>query len=181
MNWRRILIVAFWTFVVVMLAWQAYNYNAQVVTHPKPAPEQHYFYNPGLIPSSGPKVPDVRQTSYRVIPDSPQPGSFTVQFTIKNVGTATATNIQVKIRPYRGFIPGDPDNPPPGGTASGPPIPAVPLSDNDPTSQYGQWVSMPDLAPGQSNSESAVFPNQPNMSPIDSPKLEINFSPAKTN
>jgi len=176
MNWWRILTVAFWTFVVVMLAWQFYNYNNQVAALSESHPEQHYFYNPGPIASqTAPKGPDIRQIAYTVTPNSPQPGSFTVQFTVKNVGNITATSIQVKVRPYRGMILGDQDNPLPGGGGTGP------VSDNDPISQYGQWVALPDLAPGQSSSNSMVFADQPNMTPTDGPKLDIIFVPVKTN
>jgi hypothetical protein len=54
--------------------------------------------------------------------------------------------------------------------------------DDDPISQLGEWVTIPDLAPGQSDSESAVFLDQPNKRPNDdNPQLEIHFEPVKAN
>ena len=173
MNWWRTVTVAFWTFVVLMLIWQSYTYNNQVEIS-KTHPGKHYFYNSDSAFPTPPKTsaPDVRQVAYKVIRDSPQPGNFTVQFTVKNLGSVAATAIQVKVRPYLGFIQGDQDN----GHVHG----GTPISDNDPASQIGQWVALPDLAPGQSSSNSAVFIDQPNLSPNeDNPKLDMIFEPVK--
>ena len=178
MNWWRTLTVAFWTFLFVMLVWQAHNYNSQVEAEAKIHPEKHYFYNPkATAAATQPKVsaPDVRQVAYKVIPHSPQPGNFTVQFTVKNVGNVAATAIQVKVRPYRGIMNGDDDNGnarPNGGVG--------PISDDDPVSQFGQWVALPDLAPGQSSSNSAVFVDQPGKAANEeTPRMEIIFTPVK--
>jgi hypothetical protein len=178
MNWWRILIVAFWTFVGVMLAWQAYDYNNHVVIESETHPEKHYFYNPNpgsVVPPKAPS-PDVHQVAYHVIPGSPEPGSFTVQFTVKNMGDIAATAIQVKVRPYRGILNSDPDS---GGShlTNGN---IGPISDDDPVSQFGQWVAVPDLAPGQLSSNSVVFADEPGKTPNDNSRLEIVFDPVKS-
>jgi len=184
-SWRTFIIV-FWVFVGGMLAWQAYNYNNQVAAYAQAHPEQHAFYDPNAHATQTPPkapAPDVRQAAYQVIPDSPQPGSFTVRFTVKNQGNAAATSIQVKVRPYRGILNGQEDN----GHAHGlTPVPSdgangsvAPYSDDDPVSQYGQWVNMPDLAPGQSASDSVIFAEEADKIPNENPKLEIDFEPAK--
>jgi hypothetical protein len=183
--------VGFWVFVAVMLAWQAYNYNNSVVADAAAHPEKHYFYDPGAAaPPPVPKAPapDVRQVAYHVLPGSPVPGNFTVQFTVKNLGTAAATGIRVKVRPYRGIMDGNEDN---GHAHADTLVPSDsddsgngtvgPISENDPTSQFGQWVSIPDLAPGESSSNSVTFVDQSDKIPNDNPRLEIEFVPVKSN
>jgi hypothetical protein len=54
-----------------------------------------------------------------------------------------------------------------------------PLPDNDPASQFGQWVTFPDIAPGQSASGSVVFLNKGTMKPGSNPDPEIVFETAK--
>ena len=183
MNWWRTLTVAFWIFVGVMLAWQAYNFNNKVEVASKHNPEKHYFYNPGAVQPAAPKAPapDVRKVDYKVIHDSPQPGDFTVEFTVKNVGNVAATAVMADIRPYRGILLGDSDN----GHAHGAPSAessrgVAPISDTDPAAQLGKWVTIPDLAPGQSSTNSVVFIDQPDKTPNeDNPQLDITFEPVK--
>jgi hypothetical protein len=98
------------------------------------------------------------------------------------VGNVTATGLEVNVRPYRGILNGDESNGHVHVTSGGGPGNNVgPIDDNDPISQYGQWVTLPDLPPGQSISDAVVFGNQPGRLPNDNPKLEIIFKPAKAN
>ncbi len=188
----RMFIVAFWVFVAVMLAWQAYNFNKGVDTYVAAHPEKHYFYDPSVTSPPKPHVPapDVHQVAYHVAANSPALGNFTVNFTVKNLGDVAATGIQVKVRPYRGNFNGDEDNGHSHGAGVTPPddsgrnkgdLPGsvAPLSDQDPTSQYGQWVALPDLAPGQTASASVTFPDQDGKIPNENPNLEIDFEPVK--
>ncbi|HUB67433.1 MAG TPA: hypothetical protein VL981_08120 [Candidatus Methylacidiphilales bacterium] len=172
----RILAVAFWVFIAIMLAWQAYTYNNRVVAEAQARPESHYIYHT-ISPPPPPKAlaADVRQTAYHVIPGSPEPDSFMVTFTVKNVGNTTATGVEVNVRPYRGIPNADEDDGDAHARVSSISRALGPISDQDPLSQIGQWVSLPDLPPGQSSDESAVFPNKPGIEPNQHPQLEITF------
>jgi len=56
----------------------------------------------------------------------------------------------------------------------------APISDTDPAAQLGKWVTIPDLAPGQSSTNSVVFIDQPDKTPNeDNPQLDITFEPVK--
>lgn len=161
-----------------MLLWQFYNYNQalnqEAAAHPQQ--ERFYFYNT----NTGPTTPavtrpaidgaDVHQLAYSVEPNKPGPGNFTSTVILKNVGNAKATGIQVMVRPYRGIKIGDEDN----GPAT-----AHMLDENDPTSLYGQWLTFPDLAPGESATQTIVFASQPNITPGTNPNPQILFQSEK--
>jgi hypothetical protein len=53
------------------------------------------------------------------------------------------------------------------------------LSDSDPTSQVGQWVAFPDLAPGESSTRDVVFLGRTDVKPGANPNPEIQFQTEK--
>jgi hypothetical protein len=175
----RTWIIFFWVFIVGMLVWQFYSYNQGLTKQEEEHPtQQHFFFyqtNAASLPVAPAKHADayVEQTGFTVENDTPGRGSFTCHVTLKNNGEAKATGVQVKVRPYRGIEIGDAD--------AGPNTQNVQkLDDNDPLSQMNQWVSFPDLAPGESSTQSAVFLATGNWPPGDNPKPEIVFDTAKT-
>jgi hypothetical protein len=91
--------------------------------------------------------------------------------TLRNKGNAKAVGIQVSVRPYRGISKGDEDV---GHTD------LSLLSDSDPISQLGQWVTFPDLAPGESSTRNVVFVSRNDVSPGTNPNPEIQFQTEKT-
>jgi hypothetical protein len=145
----RKLIYAFWIFVVIMLLWQFYTYNAglrqQAIDHP--TQEHFYFYNTNSTTAAAAPAPaqvngaDVQQVRYTVEEGVGGTGNMTCHVTLKNMGNARATGIQIMVRPFRGASNYDEDV---GKSDS------TPLSDDDPISKFGQWISFPDLAPGAS-------------------------------
>ena|ERR1700683_1529317 len=151
----RKLIFAFWIFVVIMLLWQFYSYNEglrqQAIDHP--TQEHFFFYNTNTAAPAAPvqaqsKGADVQQVRYTVEENTPSTGSMTCHVTLKNMGNAKATGIQIFVRPFRGASNYNEDV----GRSD-----AKPISDDDPISQFGQWISFPDLAPGESNTQDVSF------------------------
>jgi hypothetical protein len=96
--------------------------------------------------------------------------SFTCRVTLKNDGTETATGVQVWVRPYRGTRTDDENV----GRS-----PYQVLSDNDPLSLFGEWVPFPDLAPGQSSTQSVVFVARQGMHPGPNSDPQIIFKTEK--
>jgi hypothetical protein len=191
MSRTRKLIIAFWIFIVIMLLWQFYTYNQGLKQAAIDHPQQEHFYffqtnaaAPSAPAPAQPSGPDVEQTAYSVEENTPTSVSFTCHVTLKNVGNAKAVNIQVRVRPYRGMRLGDEDV----GNST-----LKILDENDPLSQFGQWVGFPDLAPGESSTQSVIFLNQGTAIPVvpgvsatgipgEAPeklKPEIIFSPEK--
>jgi len=151
----RWLIVTFWIFVGGMLLWQFYSYNQGVAQDAVTNPQQvhFYFYNTNTTQATAPAAPahdgaNVQQSAYSVADNTPGAGSFTAHVTLKNVGNAKATAIEIWVRPYRGVSLGDEDV---GNTN------IQPIDDNSPLAQYGEWVNFPDLAPGESATQTPVF------------------------
>ncbi len=176
MSPTRQAIIAFWVIIVILLLWQFHTYNTgmtkQETEHP--AQQHFYFYNRPAAPAAAASAvhvdaADVEQTGFNVQMNTPYAGSFTCQVTLKNLGTLKATGVQVNVRPYRGVALGDVDN---GRTLPGT------LNDNDPVSQIGQWVGFPDLGPGESATETAVFLRRSDHSPGTNPQPEILFDTA---
>ncbi len=153
----RTLIYAFWAFIIIMLLWQAYNYNQSISDRATAQKEQHYFYfDTNVVNPAGPNPPPapvrhtgayVVQSLYTVEQNQPSRGNFTCHVTLKNEGEAKAVNVQVQVRPYRGSRTDDEDLG----------VKYAILNDNAPLAQIGQWVSFPDLDPGQSSTQSTVF------------------------
>jgi len=176
MTSTRWLIISFWVFVAAMLAWQAYTYEInsekELAAHPK---QQHFFFDPAMDPKSdsGPNpnlhAANVRQIAYSITYDSTQT-SFVAHSTLKNLGNAKAVAIQIWIRPYRGVSM--------GGSRGGDVAPHQ-LSDDDPISQMGQWVSIPDLAPGETYVENVNFVSRPDVKPGANPNPQIVFETEK--
>ena len=184
----RWLITLFWFFIGGMLIWQFSDYNKnldqEAAVHPQPGPV--FFYPPNSPPPGGsssapgspgqPGVPVdgpiVQQTRYWVEDQTPGPGNFTAHFIVKNVGNAKAVNVQIRIRPYSGIKTSEEDN--------GHGNPAQVLNDADPLAQFGQWVGVPDLEPGEESApQSVVFSKQPNVALGTNPNAEITFAREK--
>ena len=171
----RWLLILFWVFVGIMLLKSCYDSEMARERAAELHPQQRHFFF--AVPSA-PAAPSpvvasseakVMQTGFEVQPDTPGAGSFTCQVTLKNVGGTTARNIEVHVRPFRGVRP--------GSMEIGPL--RAPLAEDDPLSQYGSWVSFPDLAPGQSATESATFFDHPNLEPGRNLDPEIVFTTDK--
>jgi hypothetical protein len=173
----RKLIIAFWVFIICMLLWQFYDYDRGVkeaaIVHPQ---EEHFWFTNTV--ATAPTAPaqahaagaDVEQTGFSVEDNAPSTGSFTCHVTLKNKGNAKAVGIQVSVRPYRGITRGDEDA---GHSAMST------LSDNDPISQFGQWISFPDLAPGESSTQNVVFVSRNDVRPGTNSNPEIQFQTEK--
>ena len=177
MSRTRKLIIAFWIFIGCMLLWQFYSYNKGLdqaaIAHPQQ--KQYWFTNSVATAPAASTQPtrdgaDVQQAGFSVEDNAPSTGSFTCHVTLKNRGNAKAVGIQVSVRPYRGISRGDEDA---GHTDM-----SV-LSDSDPISQFGQWVTFPDLAPGESSTQSVVFLGRTDVRPGTNPKPEIHFQTEK--
>jgi hypothetical protein len=178
MTVTRKLIIAFWIFIVAVLAWQFYSYNQgmtkEATEHPKP---EHFFFfhsNANASVEAPPKPEhgkaNVKQAAFTVKQDVPTRGSFTCSITLKNTGDVKAVNIEVHVRPYKGITLGDEDV----GHSS-----TAPLSDNDPLSQIGQWVTFPDIPPGESRTTTAIFLSREGVHPGANPSPEISFQSEK--
>jgi hypothetical protein len=179
MSRTRKLIIAFWIFIGCMLLWQFYDYNQGLkeasVEHPT---QQHFWFTNSVATAPGAPAqahrdgPDVQQTGFSVENNAPSTGNFTCHVTLKNVGNAKAVGVQVSVRPYRGITLDDQDE----GHAR----PAdVTLSDSDPISQFGQWVTFPDLAPGESSTQKVFFLSRTDVIPGTNPNPEIQFQKEK--
>jgi hypothetical protein len=157
----RWLIVLFWVFVIFMLLKGCYESQASHL-QPAQAPPA-----PSVAPAPTPAAPSgakVVQSGFVVQYETP-PGNFTCQVTVKNIGDEKAVGVQVHVRPYRGCRRGLLDIGPQG----------PPLSENDPLSQLGAWVSFPDLAPGESSTQPVTFMSQSNVQPGQNPDPEIDY------
>ena len=110
MSRTRKLIVAFWVFIIFMLAWQFYSFDSATkqaaIEHPQQT--QFLFLPPSTTPAkSAPGQrhgPDVQQTAFTIENNVPNQGSFTCNVTLKNVGSAKAVGVQIRVRPYRGYF-----------------------------------------------------------------------------
>ncbi len=158
----RQLIAAFWIFVAIMLLWQFYTYNQALNNPAHPTQEHFYFLHTNGAAGTAPTQPIrdgayVEQTQYTVKEDDPTPGNFTVYVTLKNTGNAKAVAVQIHVRPFRGMRLGDED-------AGNSPLHII--KDNDPTAQIGDWLSFPDLAPGESSTQSTTFLDKPGATPV---------------
>jgi len=178
MTVTRKLIIAFWIFIGIVLVWQFYSYNQgmtqEAIEHPKQ--EHFFFYHSNAVATAiAPAKPEhgkaiVRQSAFQVQQNTPGHGSFTCSVTLKNTGDTKAVNVEVHVRPYKGITLGDEDL----GHSS-----LAPLSDSDPTSQIGQWVTFPDIPPGESRTETAIFLNKAGVNPGGNPDPEISFESEK--
>ena len=172
------MIVLFWSFIGIMLIWQFCAYDTkttqQAIDHPR---NGHFFFdNPppdANAPTAGPIIhaADVHQTGFEIKKDTPGVGSFTAIVTVKNRGDMKGVGVQVFVRPFRYGMASstgmheDPD--------------ARPLSDEDPRSQFGQWINFPDLAPNESSTQSVVFTDQPYVEPGKNANPQITFESEK--
>ncbi|MEJ0000536.1 MAG: hypothetical protein WDO13_16080 [Verrucomicrobiota bacterium] len=95
----------------------------------------------------------------------PSTGNITCRVTLKNLGSAKAVNVQVEVRPFHGGTLGDED--------VGPGI--KPVDDSSAVAQLSQWLTFPDLVPGESETESVTFPAQTGVHPGKNPSPQIVF------
>jgi cell division protein FtsI/penicillin-binding protein 2 len=173
MSPTRLLIVAFWVFIVGMLIRQAYVYEANLEKERASKP-QHFFFNtptdtkPAVDPNL--QVADVQQTAYSIT-SNPLAKNFTCHITLTNKGNAKAVNVEIFIRPFRGSFSGGSERD----------RVSVPISDNDPRAQLGQSIEGPDLAPGQSCTVTATFMSQPGVNPNPNSHPQITFETQKSN
>jgi hypothetical protein len=175
MSWTRRFIWAFWIFVVIMLLWQFTNYNAKISAPPDHPTQGHFFFYQhtdadAAAGAADHQGPFVEQTSFSVEDNTPNSTAFTCHVTLKNTGKAKAINVEVCVRPFRGTLDGDPDN--------GPNTDKL-LDDNSPRAQINQWITFPDLGPGESSTQSAVFMKQGASVYGNNPKAEIVYQPEK--
>jgi hypothetical protein len=176
MTWMRRFKYTFAAFIIIMLLWEAYQYNEKISKVDPLHPTQQHFYfihtnaHMTVAPPMRNDGPDVQQTNFVVENNTPGNASFTCLVTLKNKGKVKAVNVQVNVRPYRGAKIGSDDV---GRTSS------KPLDDGSPLAQLGQWVSFPDLASGASDTESAVFTKQTGVNFGNNPTPDIIFEPEK--
>jgi hypothetical protein len=175
MTRTRQLIIAFWVFIAIMLGWQFYSYNVGMQTRAEQPQQDHFFfYQTNAAHPVAPKMvyhgPALQQIAFRIEPNTP-PGNFTCDVTIKNVGIAKATNIQINVRPFRGILNGDPDFSRQNDVK--------PIDDNSSLAQISQWIAFSDLGPGESETQSATFINVSGVSPGTNPDPQIEFEPEK--
>jgi hypothetical protein len=170
----RWLIVAFWIFIPCMLIWQAYtsevNSERELAAHPK---QEHFFFDaPDTKPTVDPNAfaAKVLQVGFSIT-NNPMQSNFIAHVTLKNMGNAKATGIQVWVRPYRGVSV--------GGSRNGDGAGARQLPDDDPISLMGQWVSFPDLAPDESYTYDVTFISRDDVKPGANPKPQIVFESEK--
>jgi len=159
-----------------MLLWQFYSYDQGVkqaaIIHPQ---QEHFYFFPS---NAAPVAPaqahrggaDVQQTQYSVENDTPGKGSMTCHVTLKNVGNAKAVGIQIFVRPFRGASNFDEDV----GQSD-----TTPVSDDEPLGKFGQWLTLPDLAPGESSTQSVVFMSRRFVIQGTNPNPEILFQTEK--
>jgi len=166
MSRARILLTAFWIFVAIGLIWSFRSCDQQItqaaVEHPKQ--QQFLFYPPSTTTNAASATPVqhngpyVVQAGYTVLPDTPSVGSFTCQVTLKNTGSAKAVHVQVAVHPYRGTRTDDEDV---GRNTQQISI----LPDNDYRAQIVSHITFPDLAPGESSTQSVTFLNRTDVNP----------------
>jgi hypothetical protein len=173
----RWLIVLFWVVVIALLLHECMQEDAARVQQGNAEKKRQYFFVPPISqanPTPPPAPPimaaDVRQVSFITKVNTPGAGSFTCYVTVRNQGLLKATSIRVHVRPYRGAGVGSID--------IGPAKFHI-LKETDPLSQYGTWLSFPDLKPGESATQSAVFFDHPNIKAGFNPNPEIIFETAK--
>ncbi len=168
-------IILFWVFVTAMMLKQCHDTNVQRDEAAAKAPQSYFFNQPPAGPKVAPAPPpspdaDVEQVGFVVQDDTPSPGSFTCNVTLKNIGQKTATGVAVTVRPFRGARYGN-DN---VGHA-----PAGILPDSNPLAQLQASLTFPDLAPGEQSTQSTVFLKQTGVEPGTNPNPEIDYQTAK--
>ncbi len=173
---------AFWILIGTMLFLQFNSYNKHLdqVAAAAPPRQEHFFYVHGqtnaVTTTDAPPQPDkadVQQVAFSYDNDTPTQGYFTCHVVLMNKGTLKAQEISVQVSPYRGIMVGDDNDNNDNGL--GPHA----IDDNDPLAQINQWVSFPDLAPGESKSADVSFMGQPRVKPGHNPNPQIIFHAAK--
>jgi hypothetical protein len=169
-------ITVFWVVIGFMLCWQMYSCNAKIEKRAEehPGPTQFFAYQSNASSAVQPKPvyhgAAVQQIAFIVEPNTPANGQFTCEVTIKNVGTAKATNIQMNVRPYRGIMNADED-------VSRTDV--KPIDDSNRLAQISEWLTFPDLAPGEKSTQTVSFVDQAGVKPGKNPDPEIQFEAEK--
>jgi hypothetical protein len=176
MSWTRRFIWAFWIFLAIMLLWQFYTYNGKIEeAAAQPKQEHFFFYQPTVASEKAAAAihdgPYVEQTNFTVEDNTPNNTAFTCHVTLKNTGKAKATSVSVCVRPFRGTALFDPDSAQRNDTKM--------LPDDSPRGMINQWVTFPDLDPGESSTQSAVFMKNGTGAYGNNPKAEIVYLPEK--
>ena len=169
MTTTRWIITAFWA--VMILVGLTYAIESILAPPPPVAPEKHWF--PAPLPSSTTTTSagaDVRMTHY--IESNAGISLFNVAVTLKNFGQKKATGVQIKIFPYTIGRDMDPN-------VHGPDEMPVTHGQGDILQTASQDITFPDIAPGDSSTQTVSLPMRSDGDPSDSqPKPEIQFSTA---
>ena len=171
MTTTRWMIAAFWAVMIVIGL--TYAVESILAPPPKVVPEKHWF--PAPLPSANAASSasaDVRMTHY--IESSAGISTFNVEVTLKNFGRKKATGVQIKIFPY---TVGSDTNVEPH--VHGPDEMPLTHGQGDILQTAFQYITFPDIAPGDSSTQTVSLPNRSDADPSDSqPKPEIQFSNA---
>jgi len=177
MSWTRRFIWAFWICLGVLICWNLYSCNDKIekTAAAQAKPDHYFFYQPthtdAVAATAVHESAYVEQTKFTVEDNTPSESAFTCHVTLKNTGQTKATSVEVCVRPFRGTLDGSEDN--------GPNV-NKPLADDSPRAQINQWVAFPDLAPGESSTQSVVFVKDgPSSNYGENPRAEITFLPEK--
>jgi hypothetical protein len=177
MSAGRIALIVFWVVLGAVLFKQFFDYNQHLASAPAAAP-QHFFYDMANAPTTAAAAvapplhaADVRQESYAAV-INPDTSACTSTVMIKNYGNARATGIECEVRPYRGAVVGQDEL---GRQVM------HKLSDGNALAQISQWITFPDLDPGEESTQTVSFFGQPGVRPGSNPDPQIIFQTAKSN
>jgi len=169
----------FWIFIAIMLIWQFLTYNSHIDQKVAAAgPQQkHFFFNnkskdTTAMNPAGTDRACVVQLDCRAEGGQPVKGSFTCHVMLKNIGNKKATGVIVQVSPYEGVTAGSAEDADRYARVSKPRLNAHPIP------HISQWVSFPDILPGQTVTKDAVFLDDPVYGPGGNPNPQIKFETA---
>ncbi len=160
------LIAGFWLLVFLGIIWQVYFIDNQKPLKDEIGAIPTLHYVPPPTPTPVPKVVYLRQTRFIAerCKDPAHVNFYKAKITVYNPSSETATNIQLRVRPYRGAVRV-------GGTAELDDV----LPENDPISKITNWVLVPDLAPKASVEVTCYFRQQDPFLPAGNPGPVITY------
>jgi len=158
-----------------MLLWQFHTYNHHLEQRDAAAPKHEgpYIFNAQTMappPPPKPDVADVRQVGFNAEEGKPSPGQFICHVTLQNIGKVKATHVQIMVSPYHGAWVGAPN-----GTDED----AHVVNSSDAAYTVSQWLSFPDLAPGEKVTRDITFYNQYGLRPGNDERPQIQFESEK--